>query len=488
MFKIHDDKVYFVAETPNINKVIEIFLPKDDRGTIMDSHEIRVDLCRAVIHMEKKGVRVLKVRNIEDTNKASIDIWHMPEYQEAAESPVSDVVNACIESCFDSGAMFNLPCKANRKTHEVFAVECCASPDDDDSFSYAEVKINGKDYPINFIDDILLENNVDDALDEFYRIQQTGEYWQPDGNKTLDDAIHECRWAILKDAIQKRGHEAVADFVGTDISSDTYDRLYGSAFFKVPDTKILRVPITMLQLTRLGFETLNPVTKEIVNRYCQKVFHLDGYEDYFIKTGTYSSKYEFRNAHIHNPKEINEMGEYFLFLNHLTCSMASPLNNRCFYGANTTNEWVVREYIKDKENNPTIYNGLPLHTEYRVFVDFDTKEILGASPYWRSDVMKNEFKKVSSPQERHDYVVYKMHEDILNQRYHESVQTVLAELKKVIPRIELTGQWSVDVMRNGNDYYIIDMALAENSALNDCVPKNLLRAYPQQWLPGESNS
>lgn len=226
----------------------------------------------------------------------------------------------------------------------------------------------------------------------------------------------------------------------------------------------------------------------MANRYCQKVFHLDGYEDYFIKTGTYSSKYEFRNAHIHNPKEINEMGEYFLFLNHLTCSMASPLNNRCFYGANTTNEWVVREYIKDKENNPTIYNGLPLHTEYRVFVDFDTKEILGASPYWRSDVMKNEFKKVSSPQERHDYVVYKMHEDILNQRYHESVQTVLAELKKVIPRIELTGQWSVDVMRNGNDYYIIDMALAENSALNDCVPKNLLRAYPQQWLPGESNS
>jgi hypothetical protein len=178
----------------------------------------------------------------------------------------------------------------------------------------------------------------------------------------------------------------------------------------------------------------------------------------------------------------------FLFLNHLTCSMASPLNNRCFYGANTTNEWVVREYIKDKENNPTIYNGLPLHTEYRVFVDFDTKEILGASPYWRSDVMKNEFKKVSSPQERHDYVVYKMHEDILNQRYHESVQTVLAELKKVIPRIELTGQWSVDVMRNGNDYYIIDMALAENSALNDCVPSNRLRAYPQQWLPGESNS
>lgn len=418
MFKIHDDKVYFVAETPNINKVIEIFLPKDDRGTIMDSHEIRVDLCRAVIHMEKKGIRVLKVRNIEDTNKASIDIWHMPEYQEAAESPVSDVVNACIESCFDSGAMFNLPCKANRKTHEVFAVECCASPDDDDSFSHADVEIDGQSYPLNFVSDIMDENDVNNALDEFYRIQQTGEYWEAHDGKSLTDAIHECRWAILKDAIQKRGHEAVADFVGTDISSDTYDRVMDETEAQMPD--------------------------EEFERFWEKY--------------------------------------------NLTCSMASPLNNRCFYGANTTNEWVVREYIKDKENNPTIYNGLPLHTEYRVFVDFDTKEILGASPYWRSDVMKNEFKKVSSPQERHDYVVYKMHEDILNQRYHESVQTVLAELKKVIPRIELTGQWSVDVMRNGNDYYIIDMALAENSALNDCVPKNLLRAYPQQWLPGESNS
>ena len=264
--------------------------------------------------------------------------------------------------------------------------------------------------------------------------------------------------------------------------------LYGNKFFKVPDTKILCVPITMLQLTRLGFETLNPVTKEIVNRYCKKVFHLDEHGDYFIKTGTYSSKYEFRNAHIHEPKEVDEMGEYFLLLNHLTCSMAAPTNNRSFYGANTTNEWVVREYIKDKESNPTIYNGLPLHTEYRVFVDFDTKKILGVSPYWRSDVMKNKFKEVSNPQERHDYVVYLMHEDVLNKRYNESVQTVLNEMEKVIPRIKLTGQWSIDVMRNGDDYYIIDMALAEHSALNDCVPKNLLRAYPQQWLPGESNN
>ncbi|MBR0283080.1 MAG: RICIN domain-containing protein, partial [Oscillibacter sp.] len=31
---------------------------------------------------------------------------------------------------------------------------------------------------------------------------------------------------------------------------------------------------------------------------------------------------------------------------------------------------------EDKENNPCIYKGMPLHTEYRVFVDFDTDEVL----------------------------------------------------------------------------------------------------------------
>ena len=240
MFKIYDDKVYFVAETPDINKVIEIFLPKDDRGTIMNSHEIRVDLCRAIRKLQHDGYTIMKVYPAMGDRRESIDVLSMPEFIQSAKCPDNDVEEAVVFSYFESGATFQLPCKVNKETHEIFDVTCAAMPCDDDCFSYAEVKINGKDYPINFIDDILLENNVDDALDEFYRIQQTGEYWQPDGNKTLDDAIHECRWAILKDAIQKRGHEAVADFVGTDISSDTYDRVMDETESQMPDEEFER--------------------------------------------------------------------------------------------------------------------------------------------------------------------------------------------------------------------------------------------------------
>lgn len=78
-------------------------------------------------------------------------------------------------------------------------------------------------------------------------------------------------------------------------------------------------------------------------------------------------------------------------------------------------------------------------------------------------------------------------------RYYRFIRVPLAngeqeEIKKILPAVELVGQWSIDVMRNGDDYYIIDMALAENSALNDCVPREKLRAYPQQWLPMAANS
>ena len=38
-------------------------------------------------------------------------------------------------------------------------------------------------------------------------------------------------------------------------------------------------------------------------------------------------------------------------------------------------------------------------------------------------------------------------------------------------------------MQNGDDFYIIDMALADNSALNDCVPKGMLKKTEENWIP-----
>lgn len=257
-------------------------------------------------------------------------------------------------------------------------------------------------------------------------------------------------------------------------------------FFKVPETKIIKVPLPILQLTRCDFMELTPTTIDIVNRWAYKAFELDENKTYFIKTGTYSSKYDFRNAKVTTPKEVRELGSYLLFIHYQALQMASPLSNPCIYGVSTTNEWCVREFIEDKEDNPCIYHGMPLHTEYRVFIDCDTDEILGISPYWKPDVMEkrfSEFSDANTADKKHDYVIYKMHKKTLMRRYKENKDMLIDKVKELLPNINLKGQWSLDIMQNGNDFWLIDMAIADTSALKECIPANKLKKSQENWIP-----
>ena len=255
-------------------------------------------------------------------------------------------------------------------------------------------------------------------------------------------------------------------------------------FFKIPETKIIKVPLPILQLTRLDYSNLTPTTLKIVNDFCLKAFELDVTKDYFIKTGTYSSKFDFRNAIVSGEKEVRELGEYLLYNHFAANQMASPLASPTIPGVSTTNEWVVREAIPDKENNPCIYKGMPLHTEYRFFIDCDTKEILGVSPYWRSDVMKQNFlENQDDPSKKHDCVIYSMHEETLYKRYHDNLDRVTKHVQTLLNDLNLKGQWSLDVMQNGDDFWLIDMALANQSALKDVVPKEKLTNQSIDWLP-----
>ena len=258
------------------------------------------------------------------------------------------------------------------------------------------------------------------------------------------------------------------------------------SFFKLPKTRIIQVPMQILQMTRLDYLLLTQTTKNIINKYCHDVFELDDSKDYFVKTGTYSSKFDFRNTHVRGEKEVQELGEYLLFIHSDANNMASPLNTPSIYGMSTTTEWCVREFIYDKEHNPTIYKGLPLHTEYRVFVDFDDFEILGISPYWRPDVMLNRFLKGNDkdkPDMKHDYVIYKIHQDEMMAKYNANKNEILKQISRLMTTMTMHGQWSIDIMQNGDDFWIIDMALANTSALNDCVEKGKLKKVTEDWIP-----
>ena len=56
-------------------------------------------------------------------------------------------------------------------------------------------------------------------------------------------------------------------------------------------------------------------------------------------------------------------------------------------------------------------------------------------------------------------------------------------MENLLSHINLSGQWSIDIMQDGDTFYIIDMAFAKNSALVDCVPKGRLKAQEEKWLP-----
>lgn len=263
-----------------------------------------------------------------------------------------------------------------------------------------------------------------------------------------------------------------------------------TGFFKYPKTKVVKVPLPLLQLTRLDYSSHTPTTIKILNEFCMKAFDLDVNKKYFVKTGTYSSKFDFRNAVVQGEQEVRELGEYLLFIHFQALQMASPLSSPVIYGVSTTNEWVVREFIEDVENNPTIYKGMPLHTEYRFFVDLGTKEVMGVSPYWREDVMKRSFNEGEQDNhKKHDYVIYKMHEEVLYERYNANVDKLTEKVEELIKNIDLDkGQWSLDVMQNGEDFYVIDMALASESALSDVVEPSKFKKFSENWIPKISNN
>lgn len=268
------------------------------------------------------------------------------------------------------------------------------------------------------------------------------------------------------------------------------ERAVGSTgFFRVPETTVRQVPLPILQLTRLDYSELTSITMEVVDGWARDVFELDSRKDYFIKTGTFSSKFDFRNAHVPAGQEVREIGQYLTYIQFQANQMANPLNGAPVAGVSTTNEWVVREWIQDESDSPTIYHGMPLRTEYRVFIDCDENSVLAVAPYWDPEVMLERFERqadADDPDMRHDAIVFRMHLPVLMERFERLQETVRAEVEKMLPSLDLTGQWSLDIMQNddaGEQLYAIDMAPASSSALSHHVPTSLLKHEDVDWLP-----
>jgi hypothetical protein len=89
----------------------------------------------------------------------------------------------------------------------------------------------------------------------------------------------------------------------------------------------------------------------------------------------------------------------------------------------------------------------------------------------------------NNPDKVHDYIIYSACEKELMKQYVSNKDLVCKKIQNMLQDIRLSGQWSIDIMQNGSDFYIIDMALAKDSALKECVPEGLIRLQEEDWIP-----
>lgn len=182
---------------------------------------------------------------------------------------------------------------------------------------------------------------------------------------------------------------------------------------------------------------------------------MERYKLYSIKNGCFSNKFEFKTS-ISNKYEL---AEQFWKINY---------QSACFDTGGHT-EIVVRDMIPNTIDNtyPTIYDGMPLREEVRVFYNMNKNQIEYSVDYWDYDYCAPNIRDKS------DKIVF----DWFHNKIEGRVESHLTELLKLYDRIyknihtlkfddTLKGIWSIDFLYNKatDEIYLIDMARGFRSA------------------------
>lgn len=225
-----------------------------------------------------------------------------------------------------------------------------------------------------------------------------------------------------------------------------------SCGIKVPRTFIKKVPIEIARLFTLEQpDTIDKIiawTKEEIEPLIKNLGGLP-----FIKNGCFSNKFDFKSAIPHS--------------NYLDVakSIMDIMYQSISYDTGGWTEVAIRERIPYNLNKTaTIYNGMPLRNEYRVFYDFDKKKLLYSVNYWDWDYCYKGIEYVAT-----DKIIYEAVYPKLQEHFLKMQETVEQLVSKHIKSVEgLSGQWSIDILEDeAGEFWLIDMAIAQRSAYWD---------------------
>ncbi len=216
--------------------------------------------------------------------------------------------------------------------------------------------------------------------------------------------------------------------------------------FKTPDTLI--TPLTDDEfgiIKSANFKDFNhlELLKRIREIAASQNFDLN--RDLFLRFGCSSNKFNFDACHIPDLEFLpDKLSAYFE-------NIFEKLEWK------ESAEIVLREFIKTDYYRRQIYNGMPLNTEFRVFFDFDTNEILGIYNYWDKETMLDNLHK------QDDCMAFAHTTPLLEKDFNRLAPYLEDEAKKKLPNADMQGKWSIDFMYDGSRFVLIDMAHAECS-------------------------
>lgn len=215
--------------------------------------------------------------------------------------------------------------------------------------------------------------------------------------------------------------------------------------FAIPETLIHPLPDEWSKW--LVSDNYKPEKIAEFNRYVEEIIKnspLAGETELFMKTGNFSNKFLFHLAHL---MDFSAAGGSFL----------SILYDGLMLGCDYSPEIVLRKFIHTDYERPSIYQGMKLNTEFRVFYDFSAKKVLGVYNYWETETMLSHLNN-----EEHD--IFESAKQSLEKDFQALKGRLQEECESCLPKANgLYDIWSVDFLWDGNKFWLIDMAIGMNS-------------------------
>lgn len=177
----------------------------------------------------------------------------------------------------------------------------------------------------------------------------------------------------------------------------------------------------------------------------------------FIKNGTFSNKFDASTCLVR------------LEPGRLALSIAAVNYESACVDAGGETELVIRERIDyNRRKTPCIYNGLPLRPEFRVFYDFAKHQVIFSANYWDYDYVYPHLYEAT------DKIIFEHERQRIESEFIARKSEVEQLVKDHMESVSgLDGPWSVDIMLDeAGQYWLIDMAVAEQSAYWEFRPDN----------------